>query len=250
MNLKKLVAAMKDTLKEREEKTHPHCTAVVPAAGNSTRMAGCNKQFYSLRGIPVLARTLMNLEACRLVDEIVVATRPEEIPLVGTLAAEYHITKLTQVVAGGCSRGESVAKGAAACSSRTKLIAVHDGARPLGSPEMIDRVIALAAKTDAAVVTVPMKDTIKVMAPEGYIDHTPDRASLRAAQTPQVFDADLLKAAYARAAQRGIDYTDDCAAVEALGKHIYICDGENTNIKITTPEDLILAAAILEAQDA
>ena len=177
MNLEKLVGFMKDTLKERDEKKRPFCTAVVPAAGSSTRMAGQDKQFCPLLGIPVLAR-------------------------------------------------------------------------PLRPPEMITRVIALAAKTDAAVGVVPVKDTIKMMGKDGAIDHTPDRSLLRAAQTPQVFDADLLRAAYAKAAELNIDYTDDCAAVEALGKVVYTCEGENTNIKITTPEDLILASAILEARNA
>ena len=250
MNLEKLVGFMKDTLKERDEKKRPFCTAVVPAAGSSTRMAGQDKQFCPLLGIPVLARTLLQLEACEAVDEIVVATRPQEIDRVRELAEQYGVKKLTQVVAGGCSRGESVAKGAAACSKKTRLIAVHDGARPLGTPEMIARVIALAAKTDAAVGVVPVKDTIKMMGKDGAIDHTPDRSLLRAAQTPQVFDADLLRAAYAKAAELNIDYTDDCAAVEALGKVVYTCEGENTNIKITTPEDLILASAILEARNA
>lgn len=250
MNIKKLVEKMTDKARKQDAKSRPFCSAVVPAAGKSTRMAGCNKQFSTLRGIPVLAHTLMNLEACEYVDEIVVATKPEEIPLVANLAAEYGITKLTQVVTGGNSRGASVARGAAACAKEAALIAVHDGARPLGSPEMIGRVIALAAKTGAAVVAVPVKDTIKLMSPEGYIDHTPTRSLLRAAQTPQVFDAAVLKAAYAKAEREGVDYTDDCAAVEAIGKHIYTCDGENTNIKITTPDDLILAEAILEARDA
>lgn len=250
MNVKNLVAKMIDKRKEREENPRPFCSAVVPAAGNSTRMAGCDKQFSTLRGIPVLAHTLMNLEACEAVDEIVVATRTEEIPHVARLAAEYGITKLTQVVSGGDTRGKSVARGAAACSPQARLIAVYDGARPLGTPEMIARTIALGAKTDAAVAVVPMKDTIKYMSDEGYIDHTPDRAHLRAAQMPQVFDAALLKAAYAKAEQDGLEYTDDCAVVEALGKRVYVCDGETTNIKITTPDDLILAEAILEARDA
>ena len=250
MNIKKLVEKMTDKARKQDAKSRPFCSAVVPAAGKSTRMAGCNKQFSTLRGIPVLAHTLMNLEACEYVAEIVVATKPEEIPLVANLAAEYGITKLTQVVTGGNSRGASVARGAAACAKEAALIAVHDGARPLGSPEMIGRVIALAAKTGAAVVAVPVKDTIKLMSPEGYIDHTPTRSLLRAAQTPQVFDSAVLKAAYAKAEREGVDYTDDCAAVEAIGKHIYTCDGENTNIKITTPDDLILAEAILEARDA
>ncbi|MBE6935262.1 MAG: 2-C-methyl-D-erythritol 4-phosphate cytidylyltransferase [Ruminococcaceae bacterium] len=248
MNFPELIHKVVDKIKHRDAAARPFCTAVVPAAGSSTRMAGENKQFSTLMGIPVLAHTLRNLENCPVVDEIIVATKSEEIPAVAKLADEYGITKLSKVVMGGASRGESAYLGALACSDRTRLIAVHDGARPLGSSEMIARVIELAAKTGAAVVTVPVKDTIKMMSPEGYIDHTPQRDMLRAAQTPQVFDADILRAAYAKAMEYGIDYTDDCAAVEALGKHIYICDGENTNLKITTPDDLILAQAILEAR--
>ena len=127
MNIKKLVEKMMDKIKKQDAGSRPFCSAVVPAAGNSTRMAGCNKQFSTLCGIPVLAHTLRNLEACEYVDEIVVATKPEEIPHVANLAAEYGITKLTNVVMGGDSRGASVALGAAACDKRAQLIAVHDG---------------------------------------------------------------------------------------------------------------------------
>lgn len=248
MNIKELILGIIGKKEDRDAKTRPFCSAVVPAAGSSTRMAGENKQFSTLGGIPVLAHTLMNLENCEYVDEIIVATKPEEIPLVWSLISKFGITKLRHIVAGGNSRGESVAKGAAICSPDAKLIAVHDGARPLGSPEMIGRCIELAAGTGAAVVTVQVKDTIKQIR-DGYIVSTPERKYLRAAQTPQVFDAEILKAAYAKAERDGIDYTDDCGAVEALGKRIYICEGENTNIKITTPDDLILAEAILEAQN-
>jgi len=250
MKIRKLVINIMEQILQRDASARPFCTAVVPAAGTSTRMEGQNKQFSTLQGIPVLAHTLRNLQACDAVDEIVIATRAEEIESVRLLAAEYGITKLANVVEGGASRGKSVALGAAAVSPQCRIIAVYDGARPLGTPGMIARTIALAAKTNAAVAVVPVKDTIKYMGEGNEIDHTPDRSRLRAAQMPQVFDADLLRAAYAKAEQDGIEYTDDCAAVEALGKKVYVCEGENTNLKITTPEDLILAEAILEARNA
>jgi 2-C-methyl-D-erythritol 4-phosphate cytidylyltransferase len=232
---------------KKDAPPRPFCSAVVLAAGNSTRMSGCNKQFYSLCGVPVLGYTLKNLDACENVDEIIVAARAEEIELVWELAREHGIHKLTKVVEGGATRLLSASRGTDVRDKRSKLIAVHDGARPLGSPEMMARVIALAAKTGAAFPAVPMKDTIKMMSPDGYIDHSPVRSLLRAAQTPQVFDADMLAAAYAKAAKDGVDYTDDCACVEAIGKRIYPAEGETTNIKITTPDDLVLARAILES---
>jgi 2-C-methyl-D-erythritol 4-phosphate cytidylyltransferase len=247
MKTSELITKLISNITKKDAAGRPFCSAVVLAAGNSTRMSGCNKQFYSLCGVPVLAYTLRNLDACESVHEIIVAARPEEIELVWALAREFGIRKLTRVVEGGATRLLSASRGADVRDKRAKLVAVHDGARPLGSPVMMARTIDLAAKTGAAFPAVPMKDTIKMLSPDGYIDHSPVRSLLRAAQTPQVFDADILVAAYAKAAKDGVDYTDDCACVEALGKRIYPAEGETTNIKITTPDDLVLARAILES---
>ena len=134
------------------------------------------------------------------------------------------------------------------CREDAAFLAVHDGARPLASPELIDRTIALAHRTNAAAPAVPVKDTIKVVR-DGRVESTPDRDSLRAIQTPQVFDAALLRAALESARIAGETVTDDCCAVERLGKEIYLTDGSYENIKITTPEDLVLAAELLHQRE-
>ena len=134
------------------------------------------------------------------------------------------------------------------CGEDVAYLAVHAGARPLVEPELIDSVIQMAFRTNAAAPAVPVKDTIKV-AQEGKIVSTLDRETLRAVQTPQVFDAQLLRAALQAAADSGEPVTDDCGAVERLGKEVYLTDGSYENIKITTPEDMLLAEAILSRRE-
>ena len=204
---------------------HPFCSVIVAAAGCSSRMEGANKLMLPLDGIPVLARTLLALDGALLVDEIVVAVREEDLLPTGDLCKTYGITKPTKIVRGG-----------------------SDGARPLAEPELIDRVIALAHNTNAAAPAVPVKDTIKIVR-ENVVERTPDRASLRAVQTPQAFDAQLLRAALQSAQTSGIDVTDDCSAVELLGKEVYLTNGSYENIKITTPEDMLLAAELLRRRE-
>ena len=226
----------------------PFCSVIVPAAGQSRRM-GTNKMFTPLNGIPVLARTLMALEACESVNEIIVAARSEDIAAVAEFKRVYGIEKLAKIVAGGSERTDSVRKAMSECSEKAELIAVHDGARPLATPELIERCINEGRRTNAALAAVKMKDTVKRVR-DGVVTETVDRSELYLAQTPQVFSAKLLRAAYKKAEDDGKIYTDDCAPVEALGKHVFICEGDYTNIKITTPEDVIVAESILEARDA
>lgn len=226
----------------------PFCSVIVAAAGQSRRM-GTNKMFADLRGKPVLAHTLTALEDCEYVDEIVVAARDEDIPTIASFKTEYGIEKLSKIVAGGEERTDSVRKALEECSKNAELIAVHDGARPLATSELIGRCIHCAWRNNAALAAVKVKDTIKRV-DGGIVTETVDRSSLYLAQTPQVFNAKLLKAAYKKAEKDDIKYTDDCAPVEAMGKHVYICEGDYSNIKITTPEDLVMAEAILEARDA
>ncbi len=220
-----------------------YCSAVVAAAGSSSRM-GVNKLLLDLNGIPVLARTLMSLEACDDVHEIVLVCRSEDIVVYADLATTYGITKLSQVVKGGSNRVESVVAGISNTSNKTTHVAVHDGARPLATAALISRVIRLAVSTNAAIPVVPVKDTIKRVE-RGFITQTPDRAVLYGAQTPQVFDIDLIKGALHNAQISGIQVTDDASAVEALGVTVYTVDGDYTNIKVTTPEDIAAATAIL-----
>ena len=227
----------------------PFCTALVAAAGGSSRMGeGVNKLLEPLDGIPVLARTLLALQRARRVDAIVVAAREEDILPFSELCRTYEISKCAKVIRGGESRTHSVLLAALEADEKTELLAVQDGARPLATPELIDSVIGQAEKCAAAAPAVPVKDTVKTVR-DGQVEETLDRAALAAVQTPQVFDAGLLKAALQSALEAGAETTDDCSAVERLGKAVYLVEGDEENLKITTPLDLILAQAILDARE-
>lgn len=236
-------------LKKVRKSSRPQCAALVAAAGSSSRMGGVNKLLEPLDGVPVLARTLMALQQAQQIDEIVVATREEDLMEISGLCRTYGITKCTKVIRGGETRAHSVLLAAMEASSDVKLLAVQDGARPLVTPELIDCVIDAAKRCGAAAPAIPVKDTIKEVRDGGAVERTVDRSSLRAVQTPQVFDASLLKAALQDAVENRIPITDDCSAVERLGKVVFLVDGEEENLKITTPVDLILAEAILQARE-
>ncbi len=234
--------------KKENKADHPFCSVIVAAAGSSRRMEGQNKLMLPLDGIPVLARTLLALDGSRLIDEIVVAVREEDLLPTSDLCRLYGVTKPVKIVRGGESRLDSVLAAAMECREDAVFLAVHDGARPLADPELIDRVVALAHRTNAAAPAVPVKDTIKVVR-DGRVESTPDRALLRAVQTPQVFDAQLLRAALQSAQTLGAEITDDCSAVERLGKEVYLTEGSYENIKITTPEDMLLACELLRRRE-
>ena len=227
----------------------PRCAALVAAAGSSSRMGGINKLLEPLDGIPVLVRTLTALERAQRVDSIVIATREEDLITVSQLCKTYGITKCKKVIRGGEDREHSVLLAALEADPDTELLAVQDGARPLVSPDLIDRVIEAAQRCGAAAPAVPVKDTVKTVREDGAVEETLERSRLRAVQTPQVFEASLLKAALQAALEEGAALTDDCSAVERLGKVVYLIEGEETNLKITTPTDLILAEALLTAEE-
>ena len=231
-----------------QEAQRPFCTAIVAAAGSSTRMGGeVNKLLLPLEGVPVLARTLTALDLASRVDAIVIAAREEDILPFSELCRTYGIRKPVKVVRGGDSREESVLRAALEADSRTELLAVQDGARPLVTPALIDAVAEKAARCNAAAPAIPVKDTIKVAA-DGTVRETLDRSTLRAIQTPQIFEADLLKAALQSALEAGAELTDDCSAVERLGKVVYLVEGVEANLKITTPLDMTIAAALLQSR--
>lgn len=236
-------------LKKVREARRPRCAALVAAAGGSTRMGGVNKLLAPLEGVPVLVRTLASLQLANGVDEIVVAAREEDILEISQLCRTYGITKCTKVVRGGESRVHSVLLAALEAAPEMELLAVHDGARPLVTPELVDRVVAAAARCSAAAPAVAVKDTVKAVRADGAVEETLDRERLRAVQTPQVFEASLLKAALQSALEREDPVTDDASAVERLGKAVFLVDGEEENLKITTPLDLILAEAIIKARE-
>lgn len=235
--------------KRVRKSAQPRCTVLVAAAGRSRRMGGVNKLMEPLDGVPVLARTLAAVQMSQRVDEIIVAAREEDMVEISRLCQTYGITKCSKVIRGGENRVESVLLAALEASGETELLAVHDGARPLVTPELAGRVIAAAAKCGAAAPALPVKDTVKTVAgQDGRVGETLARECLRAVQTPQAFDADLLRAALKSALEAGAAVTDDASAVERLGKAVFLVEGDEENLKITTPLDLILAEAIIQAR--
>lgn len=233
-------------LQTLRDKTMPLCTMVVAAAGSSSRMCGVDKLFAPVGGVPVLLRTLRAIDASKLVNEIIVAAGENNMEAVAALCAGAGLCKPIRVVLGGATRVHSVLAAALEAQPKTGIIAVHDGARPFAGPELIDECIRAGHRLQAVAPAVAVKDTVKVVAEDGRVVATPERETLRAVQTPQVFHADLLKAALTAALQSGAPITDDCSAVELLGKAVYLIPGEEKNIKITTPHDLLIAEAMLK----
>ena len=233
----------------RRRGSHPYCAALVPAAGRSRRMGGADKLTALLGGEPVLHRTLWALDNARLVDEIVVAASPDRLEEIAALCVRAGVKKPLRVVEGGDSRAQSVLMAALAASDQCELLAVHDGARPLIRGEQVDDMVRLGQKTYAAAPALPVTDTVKVADTAGVVQSTPDRSSLYAVQTPQVFQANLLKAALQSAVEAGAEITDDCSTVERLGKTVYLAPGWRENIKITTQEDLMLAETFLRGRE-
>ena len=219
------------------------CGAVIVAAGSASRMGGIDKVMAPLGGTPMVARTAAAFQNCDAIAEIVIVTRPDLIRPISALCA--GMDKVRAVVAGGSSRQESVWLGLNALSEDIQLAAIHDGARPLVSNLVIDRTVRAANSYGAAAPAVPVKDTIKVVK-GGLVENTPERATLQAVQTPQVFDFDLLRGALKQAEEEKAAVTDDCSAVERLGMKVKIVEGDERNLKVTTPMDLKIAEMLLE----
>ena len=220
-----------------------YCGAVIVAAGSASRMGGIDKVMADLMGEPMIVRTVRTFQNCDAIREIVIVTRPDLIEAIGRLCGGFG--KVTAVVAGGNSRSESVQLGMNALSDKVTLAAIQDGARPLITEAVIDRTVRAAHTYGAAAPGIPVKDTIKVVT-GGVVVSTPDRKQLQAIQTPQVFDFDLLRGALKHAAETGAEITDDCSAVELMGMSVKIVEGDERNIKVTTPMDLQIARLLLE----
>ena len=220
-----------------------YCGAVIVAAGTASRMGGIDKVMAPLGGEPMIVRTVRTFQQCDAIREIVIVTREDLITAIMELCAGFD--KVRAVVMGGSSRPESVQAGLNALSGKVKLVAVQDGARPLVTWQVVDRTVRAANTYGAAAPAVPVKDTIKVVR-GGVVAETPDRSKLQAVQTPQVFDFDLLRGGLKKARQDGTEITDDCSAVENLGMSVKIVDGDERNIKVTTPMDLKIAEMLLE----
>ena len=191
----------------------------------------------------MILRTVRTFQECDAVSEIVIVTREDLILPISGLTAGFD--KVTAVVCGGSSRQESVGLGMNALSDKCELAAIQDGARPLVTWQLIDRVVRAAHAYHAAIPVIPVKDTIKVCN-SALVISTPDRSTLRAVQTPQVFDFDLLRGALKKAAEDGAEVTDDCSAVERLGMSVKTVDGDERNLKVTTPFDLKIAELLME----
>ena len=231
-------------LLKRKSKPEPECSAVIVAAGMSERMGG-DKLKMMLMGKPVLAHTLISFQRSSFVREIVVVVREDELVNTARLCSDYNIDKAATIVIGGGSRMESSLIGVTAAGPDARLVAIHDGARPLVSQEVIASAVEAAAVHFAAVPCVCIKDTVKIKDSDGFIRESLKRNMLVAVQTPQVFEADIIKAALTEAVKKSADITDDCMAVEAMGIRPYTVNGSEENIKITTPVDLITAESIL-----
>ena len=220
-----------------------YCGAVIVAAGNASRMGGIDKVMAELGVEPMIVRTVRAFQNCDAIKEIVIVTRPDLIVPITNRCGKFE--KVKAVVAGGASRQESVKLGLNTLSDKVKLAAVQDGARPLVTWQVIDRAVRAAHNFGAAAPAIPVKDTIKE-AVGGVVKKTPDRSTLFAVQTPQVFDFDLLRAAMKKVEQDKVEVTDDCSAVEYLGMTVKLVEGDERNLKVTTPMDLKIAEMLLE----
>lgn len=231
---------------KRRSKQEPttHCSVVVLAAGSSSRM-GQDKIMLDVGGLPVIVHTLKAFEPLAEVDEVIVVTREDLVPEIAGLCKVFDLQKVKKVVRGGSTRVESARIGTLEANYDAPLIAIHDAARPFVTEDVIRSAILKAAETGAAAPAVPVKDTIKV-AHDGVVEYTPERAALFAVQTPQVFDASLIRAALQKALDDGAEVTDDCSAVERLGMKISLTAGDERNFKLTTPADIALAEAMLQ----
>ena len=224
-------------MRKKDLKRLPRCSCVVVAAGSSSRMGG-DKLALTLGGRPVLERTLDALERSAYIDEIVVVTRSEKIPAVAREVSDCGFKKVKCVAEGGADRTQSAWRGVCECSEEAELIAIHDAARPLVTEEIIARAVLAAVK---------VKDTVR-QARGGRVLRTLERDELFLMQTPQVFRAGLIRAALGDAARLGLSLTDDCAAVMLMDAEVFLVEGSEENLKLTTPADIFAASAIIDAR--
>ena len=232
--------------RRRKKEAGPSCSVVVVAAGTSSRM-GFDKVLAEVGGLPVIVRCLQSFQDAPNVNEVVVVTRTDLVPDVARLCQDYGLNKVVKVIRGGENRTQSARLGTLECDRKARLIAIHDGARPFVSVKVIEDAVAQAAANGAAAPAVPVKDTVK-SAHDGIVEQTLERSALYAVQTPQVFYGDLIRAALQKALDDGVELTDDCAAVERLGMKVVLTPGDERNIKLTTPTDLLIGEVLLEEE--
>ena len=229
-------------------------TVIVPAAGAGKRMGlGKNKAFITIGGLPLLVLCMKMLSETGMVRRVIVVTRAWEIQETEKLLQEHQAVCFPgidwEVTAGGKERQDSVANGLARITDTEGYVAVHDGARPFAGTEVFARTFAKAKECGAAIAAVPLKDTVKIVDNRGIVISTPDRSSLCAVQTPQIFEVNVLRRGYGFLKEHPFAVTDDASLVEASGHPVAVAEGAYENIKVTTPEDLLLAEKILEKKN-
>jgi 2-C-methyl-D-erythritol 4-phosphate cytidylyltransferase len=224
-------------------------TAIVLAAGRSTRMGGGpNKQFIELLGKPLVYYSLAAFEQCPAVDAVVLVRRPDYARQAEQVVREFGFRKVCAFADGGTERQDSVGNGLKGCESRTDIVAVHDGARPLVTPALIESTIASARVFGTGIAATKVVDTIKEANEDKTVVRTVDRTRLWAVQTPQTVKFSLLRTAYAKVMEKKIVVTDEAAAVELLGEEVHLVEAPFLNLKITTPSDLAIAEALLSVR--
>lgn len=222
-------------------------TAIILAAGQGKRMnAASNKQYLILKEKPIIAHTIDAFEKCALIDEIILVVHENEQEFCQkNILEKYKYTKIKGLVKGGKERQESVYNGLKEIGEETNIVLIHDGARPLITKQVIQRCIHGAIEHGAVSAGVPIKETIKIMGEDRFVSYTPKREDVWVTQTPQAFQRDIIQKAHEFAIDQGLEGTDDAMLVEHMGLKIKMVEGDYENIKITTPEDLIAAEAIL-----
>ena len=232
-----------------KKKRRPFVSVVIVAAGSASRMDGIDKQLMELGGMPVVVRSVLAFEHSKMVDEIILVTKKESIAELNRQMREFFISKVKFIVAGGKTRQQSVFCGINCVDDRCEYVAIHDGARPLVLTGAVEACLEDAFVYKAALLGVKVKDTIKQTSDERFVEKTIHRANLFTAQTPQIFEIELYKQAMQNADTTGCDFSDDCQLIEAIGQRVYVSRGHYNNIKITTPDDISYAQALLEQME-
>ena len=225
-----------------------HATAIIVAAGEGRRLGGAiPKSLRPIAGRPLVLRTLDRFFSAQSVEEVILVVGGKELGQSrALLEADPNLSRRRWTLqAGGDSRQESVRRGLEKLEADCEIVLIHDGARPFISPALIDRCVHQTYRTGAVVIGVPAKETIKVVSPEHWVQGTPARSTLWAIQTPQVFRKEILLEAHERGMREAIEATDDAMLVERIGRPVFLVEGERTNIKITVPEDILLAEALV-----
>lgn len=221
--------------------------AIIVSAGSSTRMNGIDKQFLPIFGVPVVARTLMTFERCEHISKIIIVTSKQNIQQMQLVCEKYNISKLTDIVEGGSNRHESVMNGIAQLDNTDEKVLIHDGARPFVDMCTISEVVEALNTYDAALCACKINDTVKKVSNDGMVECTVDRSSLYSAQTPQGVDVAKYKTA-CNSIPNVEDLTDDASVMEAMDYSVKIIIGSSKNIKITTPDDIAIAEALVKGE--